>query len=140
MRGWDAPCTSEAVFRAHVDRAAAVLAPQIGFDLREVLCAPDASAEAAERLRDTRIAQPAIFTVAYALAQLWLSWGIAPRALIGHSIGEYVAACVAGVFSLEDALWLVAERGRLMGEVPHGGMLAMRFRRATSRSCCHPGW
>jgi acyl transferase domain-containing protein/SAM-dependent methyltransferase len=115
-----------AEFRRHLDRCAEILRPRLGCDLRELLFAEASDAEdAAARLRDTSIAQPAIFSFSYSLAQQWLAWGVRPAAMIGHSIGEYVAACVAGVMSLEDALGLVAERGRLMGEVPSGAMLAV---------------
>jgi acyl transferase domain-containing protein/acyl carrier protein len=119
----------EAVFRRHVDKCAGLLAPHLGFDLREALYPPDASAEeaAAARLQQTQVAQPALFVVEYALAKTLMKWGVEPQAMIGHSIGEYVAACLAGVFTLEEALSLVAARGRLMQEMPAGAMLAVHL-------------
>ena len=114
---------AEAVFRREVDQACEILQPLLGLDLREAMFS--SSAEAAERLTQTALAQPALFVVENALARLWMSWGVRPRALIGHSIGEYVAACLAGVFSLEEALAVVAERGRLMQELPAGSMLSI---------------
>ncbi|MEL7246566.1 MAG: AMP-binding protein, partial [Cyanobacteria bacterium J06573_2] len=88
--------------------------------------APSASsAPSPHSLTDTIYAQPAIFVIEYALAQLWISWGIRPQALIGHSIGEYVAGAIANVFSLEDALEIVAMRGQLMQKCPPGAMLAV---------------
>jgi acyl transferase domain-containing protein len=117
--------TSERVFRETVDRCCALLRPQLGLDLRAVLYPNGAAGTATEQLTQTALAQPALFVIEYALAQLWLSWGIQPQAMIGHSIGEYVAACLAGVFSLEDALALVATRGRLMQTLPTGAMLAV---------------
>jgi amino acid adenylation domain-containing protein len=117
---------SEPVFREHLDFAAEILAPHLGLDLRESLD-PEAgdSEEPGRRLEDTAIAQPALFAVEYALARLWMSWGVRPKAMLGHSIGEYVAACLAGVFELPDALELVAERGRLMAGLPHGAMASL---------------
>ncbi|NHN76931.1 SDR family NAD(P)-dependent oxidoreductase [Azotobacter chroococcum] len=116
----------EALFRETLDRCCALLAPHLGLDLRELLfaAAADESAAAA-RLEQTAITQPALFAVEYAMAQLWMSWGVQPDALLGHSIGEYVAACLAGVFTLEDALALVAARGRLLQATEAGAMLAV---------------
>jgi len=119
---------TEPVFRAAVDRSSEILRGHLGADLRDLLYPPaGASDEAKRRVTDTIIAQPAIFTIEYALAQLWGSWGIRPQAMLGHSIGEFVAACLAGVFSLEDALGLVAARGRMMHAIPAGGMLSVRL-------------
>ncbi|HTG35648.1 MAG TPA: non-ribosomal peptide synthase/polyketide synthase [Thermoanaerobaculia bacterium] len=118
--------TGEAVFRDHVDLCARHLEPHLGLDLRAVLYPPAGGEEAArERLTGTALAQPALFVVESALAKLWMSWGVRPRAMLGHSIGEYVAAWLAGVFSLEDALALVAARGELMRSLPAGAMLAV---------------
>ncbi|MCL6588800.1 MAG: amino acid adenylation domain-containing protein [Firmicutes bacterium] len=118
----------EPVFRETVDSCASLLKPHLGLDLRQALYprgALTASPEPDSALLDrTAIAQPALFVVEYALAKLWQSWGITPQAMIGHSIGEYVAACLAGVFSLEEALVLVANRGKLMEQLPSGAMLA----------------
>lgn len=116
----------EPVFRQAVDDTSALLREPLGLDLREVLYPKEGdSAAAAERLKQTRFTQPALFVVEYALARLWMSLGLEPGAMIGHSVGEYVAAHLAGVFSLEGALTLVAERGRLMQSVPPGAMLAL---------------
>jgi natural product biosynthesis luciferase-like monooxygenase protein/non-ribosomal peptide synthase protein (TIGR01720 family) len=118
---------SEPFFRAQVDECSALLKPHMGFDLREVLYPAKEGDVAAstKRLTQTEVTQPALFVIEYALARLWMEWGIKPDSMIGHSIGEYVAACIAGVFSLEDALALVAARGRLMQSLPTGGMLVV---------------
>jgi amino acid adenylation domain-containing protein len=116
----------EPAYRGEVDRCCDLLRPHLGLDLRELLFpAPGDEAAAAERLRQTAISQPALFVVEYALATLWMQWGVRPQAMLGHSIGEYVAACLAGVFSLRDALSLVAARGRMMQRLPGGSMLAV---------------
>ena len=120
---------TEPVFRAEIDRCAENLLPFLdGTDLREILYPTEGhEADAAARLGQTRFTQPALFTFGYALARLWMSWGVQPAAMLGHSVGEYVAACLAGVFSLEDALRLVAERARLVQAQPGGVMLAVRL-------------
>lgn len=116
----------EPSFREHVNNCSELLLPHLGLDLRSVLYPAEGQAEEASKLIDqTYITQPALFVIEYALARLWMKWGIRPQAMIGHSIGEYVAACLAGVFSLEDALRLVAMRGRLMQNLPAGVMLAV---------------
>ncbi|MET8002854.1 type I polyketide synthase [Nonomuraea glycinis] len=118
---------TEHAFAAAVDECAEILADELGLDLRTLLFPAEDEREAAnERLRQTALTQPALFTVEWALACLWRSWGVEPAAMIGHSIGEYVAATVAGVFPLPDALRLVAARGRLMQSMPEGAMLAVR--------------
>ncbi|HYX23367.1 MAG TPA: amino acid adenylation domain-containing protein, partial [Thermoanaerobaculia bacterium] len=123
---------AEPAFRRALDTCARLLQPHLGLDLRTVLFA-EAGAAAAGRLEQTALAQPALFAVEYALAELLREWGIRPAAMLGHSIGEYVAACLAGVFSLEDALALVAARGRLMQELPAGAMLVVPRPEAETR-------
>ena len=141
----------ELVFRRSVDQCARLLRPALGRDLREIIYPGDQDKETRRQgdkeidsllvplspglaggdlLDQTQYAQPALFVIEYALAQLWLSWGIRPQALIGHSIGEYVAACLAGVLTLEDTLTLVAARGRLMQRMPAGAMLAVSLAEA----------
>ncbi len=116
----------EPVFRKHIDWCSEYLRPHLGLGLRDILYpAPDGTEGAAEQLSQTWITQPALFVIEYALAQMWLSWGIQPQAMVGHSIGEYVAACLAGVFTLDDALEITAARGRLMQSLPSGGMVAV---------------
>ncbi len=117
---------TESQFQEQVDRCSEILKPHLGIDLRDILYpAKENVEEASHKLKQTLITQPALFTIEYALAKLWMSWGVHPKAFVGHSIGEYVAACLAGVFSLEDALLLVATKGRLMQKLPGGSMLAV---------------
>jgi len=117
---------NEPVFREHLDACAEALSEHLNLDLCEVLYPKTGEeTEATRLLGQTFITQPALFSIEYALAQLWMSWGVIPSAMIGHSIGEYVAACLAGVISLEDALALVALRGQLMQSLPAGSMLAV---------------
>ncbi len=116
---------TEPIFQEKVDYCCELLKPLLEIDLRSVLYPQLEQQEtAALQLQQTYITQPALFVIEYALAQLWISWGIQPSAMIGHSIGEYVAATVAGVFSLEEALMLVATRGQLIQQLPSGTMLA----------------
>ncbi|HEX2079485.1 MAG TPA: aminotransferase class III-fold pyridoxal phosphate-dependent enzyme, partial [Longimicrobium sp.] len=145
---------AEPVYREAVDACCDLLRPVLGEDLRAALFSPGARDEGASGgggwdmrrllgrrdreadaspLDDTRLAQPAVFVTEYALAKLWMSWGVTPRAMLGHSLGEYVAACVAGVLRLEDALRLVALRAERIGELPAGAMLAVPLGEAAVR-------
>jgi myxalamid-type polyketide synthase MxaB len=116
---------TEPVFRAVVDRCAAVFQQQTGESLLAVLYPQDASQPS--KIDHTAYTQPALFAIEYALAELWRARGIHADAVLGHSIGEYAAACLAGVFSLEDGMKLVTARGRLMGSLPQGGVMATIF-------------
>jgi len=129
--GWDL-YRSEDVFRSTLDQCAELLQKDLGLDLRAALYPEFAAANglpavSAEQLNETRLTQPALFALEYALAKLWEHWGVAPQALVGHSIGEYVAACLAGVFTLESALTIVARRGALVQKLEAGGMLAVQL-------------
>ncbi|HLU39636.1 MAG TPA: SDR family NAD(P)-dependent oxidoreductase [Planctomycetota bacterium] len=113
-------------YRDALEECLAVLQPMLGEDPRPLLFpAPDAAAAAAERLQDPAIALPLLFSTEYALAQLWRSFGVEPDAMTGHSLGEYAAACLAGVMTLADALALVVLRARLLSSVPTGAILAV---------------
>ncbi|MDE2247007.1 MAG: amino acid adenylation domain-containing protein [Xanthomonadaceae bacterium] len=112
----------EPAFRAAFDECVQALGDPFGFDLRERMFA-----DAAEALLPTAVMQPATFAIEYALARLWMSHGIVPAAMVGHSVGEFVAATLAGVFALPDAIRLVARRGALMQAQPAGGMLSVRL-------------
>lgn len=117
---------TEAVFRHEVDACAELLKPELNFDLRDVLYPVSAELEEATRkIKQTLVTQATLFVIEYATAKLWMSWGVRPKAMVGHSLGEYVAACLAEVFTLEEALRLVALRGRLMQQMPSGLMLAV---------------
>ncbi len=129
----------EPEFRRQVDFCSEFLKPHLGLDLREVLFpGAEQSTAMAPQLAQTCITQPALFVIEYALARLWIQWGVYPQAMIGHSIGEYSAACLAGVFSLEDALRLVAARGRLMQSLPKGAMLSVSLGEAELRPLLNP--
>ena len=118
---------SEPVFKQHFDRCCELFSSEFGTDLKAIIF-PKAGEEeqAAEQLKQTIYTQASLFTMHYSLAKLWMHWGIVPDAMMGHSIGEFAAGCLAGVFSLEDAVKLVANRGRMMQELPGGSMLSVR--------------
>ena len=115
---------TEPIFRKTLDKCDELLRPRLKKSLLSVLYPNPGESSP---LDDTAYTQPALFAIEYALAELWQSWGIHPSIVMGHSIGEYVAACVAGVFSLEEGLKLVAERGRLMRQLPSGGVMVAVF-------------
>ncbi|HEY1724557.1 MAG TPA: beta-ketoacyl synthase N-terminal-like domain-containing protein [Steroidobacteraceae bacterium] len=118
---------TQRVFREALQRCAGILQPLLPRPLLEVLF-PNAAQDSANgaALEDAALIQPALFAFEWSLSELWRSWGVEPDLVAGHSLGEYVAACVAGLFSLEEGLRLVAERGRLTRELaPHGAMLAL---------------
>ncbi|CAG0930613.1 phthiocerol/phenolphthiocerol synthesis type-I polyketide synthase E [Thermoflexales bacterium] len=140
----------EPIFREHIDQCATLLKSYLDMNLLEVLYPEQGNRDRedtdgslrsldlrnmvrplqerpdlAQRLGQTLLSHPAIFAIEYALAQLWLEWGVSPQALIGHSLGEYVAACVAGVFSVEEGLFLVAKRAQMIQHLSPGAMLAV---------------
>ncbi len=117
---------TQRVFREWVDRGCEALRSHVDFDLKALLFSDEARyVEASKELERPAVQLPALLIVEYALAQLWLSWGVRPAALIGHSMGENTAACLAGVLSFEDALGLVALRGKLFERITDGGMLSV---------------
>lgn len=118
---------SEVTFREEVNTCANLLQPLLGFDLRDILFpAPEKAEHAASLLNMTENTQPALFVIEFALARQFNAWGITPAAMIGHSVGEYVAACLAGVFSLQDGLKLIVQRGKLIAGLPVGAMLGVQ--------------
>ncbi len=127
---------TEPVFKSTLDKCAELLISHLGQDLRHLLYSDEEQNNA--KLKQTAFTQPALFAVEYALANLWMSWGIQPKAMLGHSLGEYVAASLAGVFSLEDALALVTVRGKLMQSLPLGSMLAVPLSEAAIQQWLTP--
>lgn len=110
---------TQPAFRAAMDECARLLEGRLDTPLLEVLYGGSG-----DRIDQTAYTQPALFAIEYALARMWESWGVRPGAMLGHSVGEYAAACIAGVYSLEDGIRLIAERGRLMQALPEGGAMA----------------
>src|SRR4051812_16316757 len=119
----------EPVFAETVTRCADAVKDIATRPLLEVIFANDreTGGTATEALRHTSFAQPALFAIELGLARLWQSWGVEPDVVLGHSVGQYAAACVAGVFGLEDGVRLMAERGRLFGSLPEGGRMVAVF-------------
>ncbi len=153
-------CETDASFRETIDQGCRLLHDRLGIDLRaalfsahgagqprgasqpkprSALCMTPEPLDLSSPLVQTRTSQPALFLIEYALAERWRRWGVLPAAMIGHSLGEYVAACVAGVFSFEDGLMLVAERARLIAELPRGAMLAVLLPERQARELLVPG-
>jgi acyl transferase domain-containing protein len=116
------------IFRNEVNRCCEVLRSTEGIDLHSVMYPGRKNLKVAlEQLKQTEMAQLALFVIEYSLSRLLMNWGIMPCAMIGHSVGEYVAACLAGVFTLEDGLEMVCTRGHLMGAQPAGAMVSVRL-------------
>jgi acyl transferase domain-containing protein/SAM-dependent methyltransferase len=115
---------TQPTFRAVLERCDAELRPILGRSLLDILYPPDGDGLLLEQMA---YAQPALFALQYAISELWRSWGVEPTVVVGHSIGEYAAACVAGLFSLEDGLKLTAARGRLLQSIPRQGVMAAVF-------------
>ena len=127
---------SETAFQQVMDKCCETLKPILGIDLKAILYPnPNHSEEAVKYLQDLSYAQPALFALAYSLAQLFMRWGVKPAAVVGHSVGEFVAACIAGVMTMEDALYLLVHRGRLLQKMPVGGMLAIGLPEEQVRRC-----
>ena len=120
-------CESEPVFKHHFEQCCELFSKEFNTDIKAIIFPKVGDEEkAAEQLKQTIFTQASLFTMHYSLAKLWMHLGITPDAMMGHSIGEFAAACLAGVFSLEDAVKLVANRGRMMQELPGGSMLSVR--------------
>lgn len=122
---------SEPAYRDAVDECAKLLENVIDEDIRDIIFSTTEGDNNERSLNNTYYTQPSLFITEYALAKLWMSWGVKPDIMIGHSIGEFVAAHLAGVFSLKDALCLIGNRAKLMRDLPSGNMLAVRLKHET---------
>ncbi|NES90425.1 MAG: acyltransferase domain-containing protein, partial [Okeania sp. SIO2B9] len=130
---------TQPLFRHTVDQCSQLLQPYLEHSLLSVIYPDTQTTQNSDLINQTAYTQPALFAIEYALCQLWQSWGIKPDILMGHSVGEYVAACIAGIFSLEDGLKLIAHRGRLMQQLPSGGqMVVVRAAEAEIKSIIAP--
>jgi acyl transferase domain-containing protein len=130
---------SEPIFRKELDHCLDLCRQHSGEELKSLLFSPRDPETANEQLRQTRLAQPALFAIEYALAKFWMTLGIVPTAMIGHSLGEYTAACLAGVFSLEEAVYLLVNRGEIVQRMQPGMMLAIPISEAEARDRLSPG-
>ena len=117
---------NEPVFKNALVECNEILKVELKEDILSIIYPNDNDEDAEDNLKNTRYSQPALFMVGYALAKLWMSWGVYPAAFIGHSIGEFVAAYFAGIINLHDALRIISTRGKLMSELPQGSMLSVR--------------
>ena len=118
---------NELIYKDAIDECATILLQYLNTDIRDIIFSKENNSAADEILKNTKYTQPAIFITEFALSKLWMSWGIQPTIFCGHSIGEFVGACLAGVFSLEDALHLIAMRGIIVSQLPSGSMLSVRI-------------
>lgn len=118
---------TEPAFREEMDRCFDIMRRETDVDFMQILYPEFLTDGAKSRINETQFAQPLLFMIEYSLAAVLMSWGIIPSAMIGHSLGEYVAACISGVLTLEEALRLVIQRGKLMQSMPHGSMLSIQL-------------
>ncbi len=118
---------TEPVFKMAMEECAAILASELRENILDVIYPAQVDQAAEDKIKNTAYSQPALFSIGYSLGKLWMSWGIYPSAFIGHSIGEFVSAYFAGIFSLTDGLKLIAQRGKMMGALPNGAMLSVRL-------------
>ena len=116
----------EQVFREAMNECAGLLKSELKLNILDIIYPAVIDTAAEDKLKNTAYSQPALFSIGYALGKLYMSWGIFPSVFVGHSIGEFVSAYFAGIFSLADGLKLIAMRGKLMSDLPRGSMLSVR--------------